>query len=474
MNVRAEALAIAERRLARKRKASSLAPVLFGPQRAFFEDPASFADAVCSRRAGKSVGVSAWLLEGPIENPRAPSLYLTLTRGSAKRNIWGTLLDLNRKHGLGYEANEADLLLKREGRGAVYLAGLDNRSEIEKVRGMGWGRVAIDEAQALPAYVKELVEDVLMPALSDHNGKIRMIGTPPPVPVGYFHAASHSDAWSHHAWTVWSNPHVPGARAMLDKVLAVRGVTEDDPSIQREWFGRWSLDVSSLVFRFDAERNVYRELPPCVKPWQSVIGVDLGFDDADAIAVLGFNEERPESYLRREWVGTKQTISQLTERIARLMEEFDPVAIVCDTGGLGKKIAEEIRARSGIPIRAAEKVRKFEYIELLNDAMRSGRFFAPPGSRFGQDAMLVEWDRDKSTNDRLVVSERYHSDIGDAVLYAYRESLHWLHEPKAPPPPAHGTPEWAAAETRRMEEQALAEFEERQRAREDEWEEGWQ
>ena len=68
-----------------------------------------------------------------------------------------------------------------------------------------------------------------------------------------------------------------------------------------------------------------------------------------------------------------------------------------------------------------------------------------------------------SKNDKLVISDRYHSDICDAVLYAFRESLHWLHEPpeKLLVP---GTPEWAQAEEQAMEEFALqqAEAEERE------------
>src|SRR5574340_232861 len=167
-----DAASFLEKRIAANRTPFDLTSILFGPQLAFVQDPAPFADAVCSRRAGKSVGIGAWLAEGPLLKPRAPSLYLTQTRGSAKRIIWSTLLDLNRRYRLGYEANEAELVLKRGGIGMVYLAGLDNKSEIEKEIGTGWGRVAIDEAQSLPQFVKELVEDVLMPSLMDHDGQI--------------------------------------------------------------------------------------------------------------------------------------------------------------------------------------------------------------------------------------------------------------------------------------------------------------
>jgi len=138
-----------------------------------------------------------------------------------------------------------------------------------------------------------------------------------------------------------------------------------------------------------------------------------------------------------------------------------------ELNGLGKKIAEEIRKRFALPIKAAEKQHKMAHIELLNDAMRSGRFFAPASSRFAQDCMLVEWDRERSTNDKLVISDRYHSDICDAVLYAFRESLHWLHVPEKQAPALY-TPEWYAAEEAKMEEEAELAYQ-REHEEADQW-----
>ncbi len=433
----AEAESFLQQRIAKRRAQASrfdLDNALFGPQLGFVRDTATFATALCTRRAGKSRGVAAWLLDGPLRPPHAPSLYFTITRKEAKRIIWPVMLQLNREHNLGYEPKESALILKRNGVPSVFLMGVDTRDEIEKARGTGWGRVAGDEAQTLPPYVEDMVNDVLMPSFMDHDGKIRLIGTPGPVPVGYFFDLTRNPAWKHHAWTVWENPYLSNARAKLNEVLAARGVTEDDPSIQREWFGRWVYDPNALVFRFDATKNTHTELPACLEPWQHVMGIDLGYDDADAVAIIAFNEQRPDSYLVVEIVEPKQTITQLAGKIQALIDKYDPVAVVCDTGGLGKKIVEEMRARYELPIRSAEKTEKFSHIEVLNDAMRSGRFFVPPDSRFGQDAMLVEWDRDKSTSDRLVVSDRYHSDVCDAVLYAFRESQHWMHVPETPPP----------------------------------------
>ena len=405
---------------------------LFEPQRAFVHDPATFVTACCSRRAGKSEGAASRLLITGITKPQAPLLYFTLTRRDAKRIMWEKLLKLNHASGAGFEAAESELVLKRNGRARIYLTGCDNQTEIGKMRGSGWGDVVADESQLFPSYMKQLVEEVLTPSLMDFKGSIRLIGTPAPVPSGYFYDVCKSPKWSRHSWTAFDNPHVE-ARSLLTAALEMRGVQDADPSIQREFYGKWTYDPEALVFKYDPVRNARGAVP--TGDWDAVLGVDLGFDDADAIAVIAFTQGRPEAYLREEHVLPKQTITQLATKLTALIAKYEPLAVVMDTGGLGKKIAEEIRMRYSLPIKAAEKADKFTHIELLNNAMRTGTFFAPADSRFAQDCMLVEWDRERSRGDKLVVSDRYHSDICDAVLYAFRESLHWLHEPNLAPPP---------------------------------------
>lgn len=409
----------------------------FGPQRAFVEDEARFTTAVCSRRAGKSIGCATKLLRAAKRKPGSVSLYLTKSRINAKRIIWRPLLELNRQYGLGGEPNESELCLKLPNGATVYLAGVNDRTEVDKYRGLPLGEVVIDESQSLPAYIEELVDQVIAPALMDYNGSLDLIGTPAPVPTGYFHKCAHSKEWAHHAWTVFDNPHILAKsgktpREHLDAELKRRGINEDDPIIQREWYGRWVLDRHSLVFAYDAERNGYDTLPDIRREWQHVIGIDLGFDDADAIAVLAWHDDSPDLWLVEEWAGAKQGISELGDRLSKLHKTYDPMMTVVDTGGLGKKIADEIQRRTQIPMEAAEKERKLEHIELLNDALRTGRFHAKRSGLFAHDSLLVEWDR--TTPEKPKISDRFHSDICDAVLYAYRKSLHWTHEPAAEPP----------------------------------------
>jgi hypothetical protein len=318
----------------------------------------------------------------------------------------------------------------------------------------------------------------LAPALSDFDGSLVLVGTPGPVPTGYFHECAHSPKWAHHAWTIFDNPHIlrksgKTPRQLLDEELERRGVPEADPVIQREWFAKWTIDTNSLVFQFDARRNARTVGEDFHSDF--VMGIDLGFDDADAISVLGWSDKSPDLDLVREVVTPKQNISALMAQVQSIYDRFKPLAVVCDTGGLGKKIAEELQERTGIPIEAADKARKLEHIELLNDAMRTGRFFAPESSRFAADCLLVEWD--KSNPEKPKISDRFHSDICDSVLYAWMRCQQWLYvPPKAKASPVN-SPAWyveqAAAAQKVLDDEMDAEFErnkqDEREARESEW-----
>jgi hypothetical protein len=441
-------------------KAFNIEEFLFKEQLDFVRDPAPFKTAVCSRRSGKTISCAADLLETARLCEGVVCLYITLSRKNAKRIIWRELKRLNRLYGLQGEANESDLSMEFPNGSIIYCSGASDRGEIENFRGLPIKLCYIDESQSFPSYIQELIDDVIGPALLDHLGTLCLIGTPGPVPNGYFYDCSNSDGWAHHHWTFFQNPHMvkksgESHEFLLQRVLKMRKLPVDHPSIQREYFGRWCLDSDSLVFHYTAEANDFKEVPK--DNYTYILGIDIGFNDADALAVIGWSEKSKVTYLFEEVITKQQGIESLVEQIEDIRKRYDISKIVMDTGGLGKKIQESISSRYQIPVEPAEKVRKFEYIELLNADMRKGLFKARGSSRFAQDCNLVEYDLDKSTPDRMVVSKRYHSDINDAVLYAWRESYSYTHsEPKVGP--KYGTRAWADAEQSRMFEAALDHF----------------
>src|ERR1700677_3304197 len=440
---------------------------LFKEQLDFVTDGETFATAVCSRRAGKSIACSAFMIHTALTRPGTVSLYITLSRAGAKRIIWPSIMELNDTYKLGGITNIADLSMKFPNGSMIYLSGAKDQSEVSKFRGMALALAIVDEGQSFGHFLEELVDDVLSKALYDYNGKLRIIGTPPPVPSGYFHKICHSPQWAAHKWTMLQNPWLQKKSGftpmqLIEKDCKRKGVTIDDPGIQRECFGKWVTDSNALVFRYTKELNGYEELPTVkgTGNWNYIIGVDLGYDDADALAVLAYHDNLNAVFVVEEITRNKQTLSDLVDLITSKIGRYDPHSIVMDAGGLGKKIVESISSRFSVGIKAAEKTRKFEYIELLNDSMRTGKFFARVDGKFANDTQLVEWNRDKSTGDRLVVSDRFHSDITDAVLYAFRESLHFLSE-KEPDKIRPGTEAWVKKEIAEMEETAEAMMEAR-------------
>jgi hypothetical protein len=400
---------------------------LFPKQLDFVNDPSKRKSAVCSRRSGKSEACVGDLINTCNSEPNVNCAYITLTRVSAKKIIWRIIKRVLKEYQIPVsKIDEGELSVEFANGSMLYISGAKDASEIEKFRGMSLRKVYIDEGQSFRSYIKELIDDIIDPATWDVDGTICLIGTPGAVPVGFFHDITHSDGWSNHKWTIFDNPFIKlkskkDPEEILKQTLIQRGVDRTDPSIQREFFGNWTADTNSLVFRFNKSRNIILQLPPKLT---YIFGIDLGYNDADAIAVLGYENTTGRVYLVEEFVKNKLGISDLVLEIERLKEKYEPVKMVMDAGALGKKIQEEIRTRHGIPIEAADKNRKLEFIELMNDDLRTEKLLALPGSRFEEDCLLVQWNREDPVKPKI--SDMYHSDICDAVLYAWRECRHYF------------------------------------------------
>jgi hypothetical protein len=411
-----------------------LKSICFPEQLAFIEDPSDWVTGCCSRRAGKTEACAIDLLNTAMTSNNAVCLYITTTRLNAERIIWGKLKNINEKYNLGGKINQAKLSISfPHTNSVIYLCGCKDKNSLDNFLGLAIKLVYIDEVQKFRSFIGELIDDKIGPALADYRGKIKLIGTPSALKSGYFWDTLHNKVWSHHHWTFWNNPFIAASsglnhQSILDRELNRRQVDVNHPSVQREWFGLWVNDTESLVLHWKPENN-FADAPLLT---DYVIGVDLGFDDADAISILGWHKNDRVCYLVEEIITAEQGITPLVAQIEKAISKYQPLKVVIDQGGLGKKIAEELRKRYALPIVAAEKTRKVEFLALLDDALRTKQLRAKGTSRFTQDAFVMEWDFDKTTPDKKVVKQDPHSDIIDSVLYAYREALHWLGEPERP------------------------------------------
>lgn len=421
----------------------------FPLQNAFILDNSRFIAAQCSRRAGKSNGIAYRFFRTMETHPGALCIYLSLTRESAMSIMWPVLQEINDKFKLGCRFVDSKLTMYHPNGSKLRLIGADAKNFIKRLRGIKTPGVAIDEAQDFGPHLASLVDDVITPAMSDYTDSwLAITGTPGPVPMGYFFEVTQEGRYGYslHKWTLLQNPHMPNPAGFLDDLIKRREWRNDNPTLRREWRNEWVLDLESLWIKYEEKVNHYDQLPD-IKPsqWNYILGIDLGFKDADALAIIAWHESLPTTYLVEEIITRKQTITDLVNQIQEVEKRYNISKMVIDEGGLGKKIAEELRRQKSIPVHQADKALKQQNVEFLNDALRTGRFKARGNSTFAQDSYRVQVDWEKSRPDKIVIKKSFHSDIIDAVLYAFKESHSFAYLPSKAKP-KWGTKEWAEAQ----------------------------
>jgi len=423
-------------KLLEKRQKAFNAPIfdiktfLFAEQLAFVTDPSKFVTACCSVRSGKTVSCAADLINTALTMPGTTGMYITLARTSAKRIVWPELKNINKTYKLKMHFNNTELSAQFPNGSTIYCSGANTEEEMYKLRGLSnVALIYIDEAQSFRTHIKELVEDVLIKRLYDTNGRLRIIGTPGPVLSGWFYETCHSSNFIHHSWTMHNNPFLlkksgKTPEELIAQDCAQRGCSINDPSIQRECFGRWIYDPNSLLLQYSKELNDYTSLPSGVYTY--ILGCDLGIRDCDSLSLLAFTESSPITYLVEEILTPNQLTDALASQIKELMSRYSIAYMPVDAGGLGLKIVEDLKARYGLPLEPAEKLGKMANYRHLNNALRNGTFKARANSQFALDCNTLEVDRSKSKPDKIVV--KGHSDAVDSCLYAFRLSPAYSYE----------------------------------------------
>lgn len=453
-----------ERRQQKKDPVGDLLKTCFPAQLRSITDMSKFKSICCSRRAGKSEDLAAELWVDAWNKPYADSLYITLSRVNAKRFFWPKLKRINETFHFGAQANEADLSLILPNKHTIWVTGAPDAASIENFRGMALSMAVIDEAQAFRWFLAELINDILVPACYDYDGRIVLAGTPNAACLGPFFDSQHDlnefKGWSKHNWTILDNPYIKlksgkDPEQMIQEELKRKGLTEDDPAHLRENRGIWAKGDDYVIYKYSDTLNLIdaADIPTDLI---YMFGLDLGFDDQDALIVIGYNQKSNIVYIVDEFVQEKKDITAFAEVIQRYRKKYEPTRMVIDSGALGKKIAEEIRNRHSLPVIAAEKSRKQEYIELMNDAFRTGLIKVRKGLRIIDEYSLLQW---KYSDDKLRrwEDESMENHRADAALYIWREARAYLSDTTKPEYLRPGSKEWGLREEQKMLEASEAE-----------------
>ena len=454
--------------LRRRASHQSVISGLFPQQLKFVMDKSHFKLAKCSRRAGKSYACARYLLHEASTKAGANCAYLALTRKSAKRILWGLLKTLAAKHGIQINPKEAELVIEFPNGSMIHLLGANDEACTETLRGSPWDLVVIDEVASYRSHLESLIDEVVTPALLDHNGTIALIGTPSSDFTSFFYKANHDQSWASHAWTMFDNPHLNDPKSFLDSLMKKKGWTKDTPLVQREYYGLWCRSMSDQVYMYSPVQNRIDDIPENLN-LRYVIGVDVGWKDDKAITVIGFNPDTSrKAYIVHKFKKSNMLISDLGVMLQSLNQKYAPTAIVIDPGGGGADISAEINARFCLHSTMAKKTAKYDYIEFMNAEYVAGHIVNVVDS--DDDELEKEYQELQWADKEKRVEGPTANHLADSTLYAWREAYSFLYNQVELVPMTKE--ETLINLAREMEKQVMEQDEERlnaQREEEDWW-----
>lgn len=453
------------------RSAFQLEELCFPEQLKFIEDPRRLKALFCTRRAAKSYTAGLYMIEMCLKNPGVNCLFIGLTRQSAHDIVVKDILKvINRQSNLQAHFNNTTLTMTFPNGSVIRVAGVDSdEDEMNKLLGKKYKLVCIDEASLYTINLRHLVYDILGPAMADQQGSICLFGTSSNFTQSFFYdVTTHKEAgWSLHKWTAYQNPHINWA-AQIKEIEENRPLYMETPQFRQWYLNEWVIETDKLVYKFNPERNLYRELPyPRSKDWTFNLGVDTGWEDDNAFVLSGYHAHDPNLYVLRTFKKPHMTFDEVEIKIKEFLADTEiPISrVIID--GANKQGVETMRMRSDIHFEYADKLGKVDHIEICNGDLIQGKIKIHESCTDLVDEMMsLVW---KTSGEKITYPKKEHPSLPnhlcDAFLYGWFNGYHFLATP-AKVVHKYGSPEYIR-EQEENHKQAIQERLQREAAQKD-------
>lgn len=448
----------------------------------FVTDVARFISLLCGRGTGKTLAelcrlVLVMMRGDLIAGGGAHCIYMTDTRDHARGIVWAEFKALIKQLGIEdrVRAHEVRSEFTFANGSILKLHGFGERDEIEKLRGITWHEVAIDESGlARTDLLDRLVNEVIGPRLV---GALVLLGTPGYTLDGLFYnvtrpAASSEEpqhrpyanrdeypaGWnkfSSHSWGAKEGAEAdigPLKRLWEEKLRlkASNGWSDTNPKWLREGLGQWAQDDTTHVYvyrAFDEQGAEFNQWTPTITPgstrwarrppgwdpktWGYGIAMDIGYKDAFALEALAYRYDGDRTVWQiGEFYKTKQSVRAIaalligpdrtagSPNLAGIIGELGwPDFMVADLAGAGEWVERPMREEFGIVIKAADKHAKYKdpAIESVNADMVERWIRVFKGSALATEMSALQWIID--ANGRRLENPKQANHACDALLY---------------------------------------------------------
>ncbi len=420
------------------------------------------------RGAGKTSAELMRMIRAMVRRDRANCLYVASTRESAERIAWVDLKRLVSGLGLtGAKTNEQKLILTLPNGSVLKLFGADDMADVDKLRGITFHEVAIDECASIKL---DILEYLLYEVISWRCvGAIVLLGTPGDRLEGLFFLATapgtgehrpYADRhlpeyagwikWSSHAWNILDGV-AAGIPAIIElnrvqlQLIAEKGWSLTNPIVLREREGKWARDNTTNVYiyrPYDDDGKEFNQwspkktpfgfaiLPHDITDWGYGIGFDLGHTDKFALEVFAFSYTHPSRRLYHVYEVYRG--GMYANAIAKLLIGEDlnhskyggifgqigwPDVMAGDYAGRGGSLFDELDKIYGIKIPAADKPYKYKdnAIELQNSTLYEGQIVIMAGSALASEMSTLQWVVD--AQGKRMENKAQPNHACDATLY---------------------------------------------------------
>ena len=363
------------------------------------------------KRMGKSEYFARRLVRAALEYPRSTNPYIAPTAKQARLIMWPILKRVIARHVPDAKVLDHEMTVRLPEGGLIVVGGCENRGDIGRWFGIPFGVACPDECGTFPPYLRELVSDGLEPSTMDFGGSILMGGNPGVAPVGYWHEITGPGRLSTiplYTGDARDNPHVEAAEFFAKK-LEENGWTEDHPTFQRMYLGKWAWDPTALCFPYDEDRNGLVALPETSLAggllerdrWRWVIAADVAGVGITAIVVMCCHPGDPRSFVWSSESHKAWLPERLVERVREIKADdshgydLSRAAFVVDTGGLGSVHALHLSRKAGdLFFEPASKTDKKSSIRDNHDELLAGRLQIMKFQAGGliDQFRVLEWD----------------------------------------------------------------------------------
>lgn len=421
-------------------------------QRAW-DDPSKRQAHLTGKRMGKSEYIGRRLFRGAALNPRSVNPYITPTAKSARLRMWPIVKRIQERHFPDAKVHESLMTVTLPQGGVVVVGGCENRSDIGNWFGIPFAEAGVDECGTFPPYLNDLVEEGLKPSMMDFDGNLVLAGNPGVAPIGYWYdltGPSRTATIPLYLGDARDNPHVKAA-PFFAATLEENGWSEEHPTFQRMYLGKWAWDPSALCFPFLQSRNGIAELPEISLAggllardrWRFVISADVAGLGVTAIVIIAAHPGDPRTFIWSSENHTAWLPEQLVERVRAIKADtshgydMSRAAFVVDVGGLGSVHNLHLTRKAGdLYHEHADKAEKSSWIREVHDEMLAGRMVWLDGERnrpaFDEMAVL-EWD---AKHEKWVEGPPDH--VMDATGYGKRRAAQYVRDAAKAETRSHG------------------------------------